>query len=140
MREDTDLSCREASFSRASFISVDTRNVIISLLPPIRIHCNRKEEKKQLFFRKNYKKPLDKGNKSEYNRIHTNNHKRGQEMKYNNERSYNALIKRGLICEIMRCVIQAYSDDGRVVTGVELPELNRGKIRLLKEVTTYDFV
>jgi hypothetical protein len=61
-------------------------------------------------------------------------------MKYNNERSYNALMKRGLICEVMRHVIQAYNDDGRVVTHtVELPELNRGKIRLLKEVTTYDF-
>jgi hypothetical protein len=40
----------------------------------------------------------------------------------------------------MRCVVQAYDDDGRVVTGtVELPELDKGKVKLLKEVTAYDF-
>jgi hypothetical protein len=62
-------------------------------------------------------------------------------MKYNNAKSYDALIKRGLICEIMRRVVRAYDDDGRVVAEVsELPELNKGKMRLLKEVTTYDFV
>jgi hypothetical protein len=61
-------------------------------------------------------------------------------MKYNNARSYDALVKRGLICEIMRCVVKSYDDEGRVVTvTVELPELNKGKIRLLKEVTAYDF-
>ena len=61
-------------------------------------------------------------------------------MKYDNAESYDALVKRGLICEIMRLVIQAYDEEGRVVRSVEeLPELNKGKMRLLKEVTTYDF-
>jgi hypothetical protein len=39
-------------------------------------------------------------------------------MKYNNERSYEALIKRGLICEVIHRVIQAYSDDGRALRYV----------------------
>jgi hypothetical protein len=61
-------------------------------------------------------------------------------MKYNNEKSYDALVKRGLICEIMRRVIQAYDEDGRAAAGaVDLPELNKGKMRLLKEVAAYDF-
>jgi type IV secretory pathway TraG/TraD family ATPase VirD4 len=65
MREETDLSCRDASFSRAFFISDEIRNVIISLLLAIRIHCNRREEKKQYVFKK--------GKKAFGNRIHTNN-------------------------------------------------------------------
>jgi hypothetical protein len=61
-------------------------------------------------------------------------------MKYNNAGSYDALVKRGLICEIMRLVIRAYDEEGRVFAGaVELPELNKGKARLLKKVTAYDF-
>ncbi|MDR1218969.1 MAG: hypothetical protein LBK73_05095 [Treponema sp.] len=61
-------------------------------------------------------------------------------MKYNNAESYDALVKRGLICEIMRRVARAYDEDGRVVRTVEeLPELNKGKVKLLKEITAYDF-
>jgi hypothetical protein len=61
-------------------------------------------------------------------------------MKYNNAESYDALVKRGLVCEIMRRVIQAYDEDGRAAAGtVDLPELNRGKVKLLKEVAAYDF-
>jgi hypothetical protein len=61
-------------------------------------------------------------------------------MKYNNAESYEALVKRGIICEIMRRVALAYDEDGRVAREVEgLPELNKGKMRLLREITAYDF-
>jgi hypothetical protein len=61
-------------------------------------------------------------------------------MKYNNAESCDALVKRGLICEIARRVVRAYDDEGRAVAEtVDLPELNRGKVKLLKEAAAYDF-
>jgi hypothetical protein len=61
-------------------------------------------------------------------------------MKYNNPWSTDGMVKRGLICEIMRRVVTAYDEQGQVVSDrVDLPKLDKGKMRLLKDVTEYNF-
>ena len=116
MSQDIVRSFSNASFLRASLISNSERKAMSSdfLVLVIVKHC---KTRGNIFIVVFLKKALDYCIIMLYTVIQEGRSR----MKYDNAESYDALVKRGLICEIMRLVIQAY-DRGRHEGGVEEAE------------------